>query len=67
MTEKKARSAFIPVLMLAMVLLMVLVFSVLVPVRNCQTCILQGWSLNKPCSECSGEGKVPLLNIWRRE
>ena len=71
-----ARSAFIPLLIAGMVVA-VLAFSLLVPITDCANCSGTGsWAYEGgfigegrgiDCRLCNASGKVPLLNIWRRE
>ena len=81
MPDKPVRSAFIPLLFVGVVLIS-LVFALLVPVVRCGECAGAGFNtvpghivVNSnvypltrfPCKPCDSTGKVPLLNIWRRE
>ena len=79
MPDKPSRSVFVPFLIVGM--LAALAFVVLfVPLRTCDYCQGIGQMMRSmsyepwlsesgdfTCSPCSGSGKVPLLNIWRRE
>ncbi len=78
MTEKSARSVFVPMLVVGMLLLVGLAFVTIAPVVKCPSqCIYTvkpEWNENSNgsdvslfCATCKNIGKVPLLNIWRGE
>ena len=97
MTEKKARSMFIPLLLVWVLSIGLCLLVTLVPLAECLKCSGDGYQsedlsmagfvrtgdVNNPlrsrealqylldtpprCERCEGNGKVPLLNIWRRE
>ena len=77
MPDKPSRSVFVPLLVVGMLILAALAFVLFVPFMTCGTC--QGMGADSfispaidtpspsPCPTCGYKGKVPLLNIWRRE
>ena len=78
MPDKPNRSAFIP--MLVVVMIGLLLFATLVPIRACPLCdgtgsyqpVVEGATPDFPiehirCEGCSPYGKVPILNIWGAE
>ena len=75
MPDKPSRSVFVPLLLVGVVGLALL--ATLVPVMQCGKC-WNGLQADRDgsritniyplaCSRCDASGKVPLLNIWRRE
>ena len=78
MPDKPGRFVFVPLLVVGVIGLFL--FAMLVPIRTCPQCdgtgfyqpVVEGASPDFPiehirCEGCSPNGKVPLLNIWRKE
>ena len=76
MPDQPSRSVFIPLLFVGVVVLLgLMLFATFVPVLTCCSCDGTGLVSSRvrllgdkdPCGICEMKGKVPLLNIWRRE
>ena len=64
MTEKKARSMFLPVLVIVAVLMVAaLALLTLVPLDTCE-CQQPDWGGTLPCTECGDLGGGVIWDLW---
>ncbi len=75
MPDKPSRSAYVPVLIIIGVMLLI-ALGLLIPILECSKCdgigavipyLPDPTEVYPYCEVCGGSGKVPLLNLWRRE
>ena len=72
MADQKSRSAFIPLLIVGVVLIIALGALTVIPLKDCPDCSpepLIKWfdKWRDACPRCNDRMEVPLLNLWRRE
>ena len=79
MPDKAGRSVFVPLLIGVVVIVGLGLFGMLAPIVECGHCertklenYINSHSSSDEhvpsiCVGCGGEGKVPLLDLWRRE
>lgn len=73
MADRRDRSFFMPMLIVGVAMVSIVLFGILVPIRECERCRGRGRERPVPgkrapeCKTCVGRGNLPFLNLRAKE